>query len=51
MYFLEYKRNGEIELYEKDGTFYNHDSQDLLVATLYNKEKAEYVCQILNEVY
>jgi hypothetical protein len=29
-YFLEYRRNGEIELYEKDGTFYNHDNQDLL---------------------
>lgn len=47
-YFLETKRNGEVELYEKDGTFYNHNSQDLLVATFCNIEKAEMVCNLLN---
>lgn len=48
-YFLEFKRNGEIDLYEKDGTFYNHGDQDLLIATFYEKEQAEKVCKLLNE--
>lgn len=47
-YFLEEQRNGSIELFEKDGTFFNHDKQDLLIATFYNKEKAESVCELLN---
>lgn len=49
MYFLEYKRNGEIELYEEDGTFYEHNSQDLLIATLYDSKNAEKICKVLNE--
>lgn len=48
-HFLEYKRNGEIELYKENGTFYNHGSQDLLIATLYDKEIAEKICKMLNE--
>jgi len=48
-YFLEEKRNGEIEMYEKDGDFFRHGSQDLLVATFYDIKKAEMVCKLLNE--
>ncbi|PAV30264.1 hypothetical protein CIL05_07285 [Virgibacillus profundi] len=50
-YFLEYRRDGRLELYETDGTFYNHDSQDLLIATLYDDEEAERLCRILNDIY
>lgn len=46
-YFLEEKRNGDIELYEKDGTFYNHNTQDLLIAILYDKDKAEKILSLL----
>lgn len=48
-YFLEEKRNGEIELYETDGAFYNHGSQDLLIATFYEREQANKVCKLLND--
>ncbi|WP_202128697.1 hypothetical protein [Paenibacillus dendrobii] len=41
-------RNGIIELYEKDGDFYDHDNQDLLVASFYDKECADKVAQLLN---
>lgn len=49
-YFLEEKRNGQIEMFEKDGTFFNHDTQDLLVATFYDLDKAKQICELLNEV-
>lgn len=49
MYFIETSRKGEIELYEKDGTFYDHDTQDLLVATFYDEEEANKIVKILNE--
>ena len=48
-YFLEYSRNGEIELYETDGDFYDHNSQDLLIAKLYDKTEAERICNLLNK--
>lgn len=48
LYYLETTRKGEIELYEKDGTFYDHDIRDLLVATFYDYEEAEKICKILN---
>lgn len=48
-YFTEFKRNGEIEIFEKDGAFYNHGSQDALIATVYDKDNAEKICKFLNE--
>lgn len=35
-------------MYEKDGTFFNHDNQDLLIATFYDNEEAKKVCEVLN---
>ncbi|EGL17476.1 MULTISPECIES: hypothetical protein [unclassified Paenibacillus] len=49
-YFVEIGRKGEIELYERDGAFYDHDIQDLLVATFYDKEYANKVAKLLNKV-
>lgn len=49
-YFLEEQRNGRIEMFEKDGTFFNHDNQDLLIATFYDNGEAERVCKILNKL-
>jgi hypothetical protein len=39
----------KIYLYEKDGTFYDHDDQDILVATFEDKKYAELICKMLNE--
>lgn len=49
-YFLDYPL-GEvfIRLYEKDGTFYNHNTQDLLIATFYDEDKAKMVLNLLNK--
>jgi|GEM_PF-4430883 len=51
LYFIEISRKGEIELYEKEGTFRDHDTQDQLVATFYNEEEAEKILKILNIHY
>lgn len=48
-YFLEEKRNGEVEMYETNGAWVDHGFQDLLIATFYKKKQAEKVCAILNE--
>lgn len=37
-------------LFEKDGDFYDHNSQDLLIATFEDKEYADLVCKKLNEM-
>ncbi|MGM1044785.1 MAG: hypothetical protein ACQEXX_01425 [Bacillota bacterium] len=48
VFFIEIGRKGEIELYERDGAFYDHDTKDLLVATFYDKDYANKVAQLLN---
>ena len=48
LYYVNVDRKGVIELYEKDGDFYDHGNQDLLVATFYDRECADKVAQLLN---
>lgn len=49
-YFVEVGRKGEIELYEKDGDFFDDDTQDLLFATFYDLDDAKKVAKFLNNV-
>lgn len=41
--------SGKWLLYEKDSTFYNHDDQDLLVATIEDEGYAKMICDLLNK--
>lgn len=49
VYYIKTVRKGEIDLYEKDGDFYDHDTQDLLVATFYDEEEAQKILKVLNK--
>ncbi|MBD8839375.1 hypothetical protein IFU39_16305 [Paenibacillus sp. CFBP 13594] len=50
-YYIKAARKGEIDLYETDGDFYDHDTQDLLVATFYDEDEAEKILKVLNKHY
>lgn len=49
-YFLsEEVISGKCLLFEKDGTFYDHDEQDLLIATIEDEKYAKMICDLLNK--
>ncbi len=41
----------EILLFEKDGDFYDHSTQNLLIATFHNEEYAYKIRDLLNEKF
>ncbi|WP_167433899.1 hypothetical protein [Paenibacillus silvae] len=49
VYYIKTARKGEIDLYETDGDFYDHDTQDLLIATFYDENEAEKILKVLNK--
>lgn len=51
VYYIKTARKGEIDLYETDGDFYDHDTQDLLIATFYDEDEAEKIVGVLNKYY
>lgn len=48
-FIIEDTHQDKFYLYERDGTFYDHDDQDLLIATFAEKNYAELVCKMMNE--